>query len=134
MYSHGCPQIRHPVSRRKGYRRIGANENRPSAWMLLTVLQKEHETVEALSDALIEALSHINSLDEASAQQRRRAISYLLLLILHRRPAEEQPELTHLLGQHVRQASDREEVELMAQTMAEHLIEQGKAQGIEQGH
>jgi hypothetical protein len=29
-----CPQIRHPVSRRKGYRRIGANENRPSAWMV----------------------------------------------------------------------------------------------------
>ena len=104
----------------------------PLGW-LLTVLQKEHATVEALSDALIEALSHINTLDEASAQQRRRAISYLLLLILHRRPFEEQTELTHLLGQHVRQPSDREEVELMAQTMAEHLIEQGKAQGIEQG-
>ena len=104
----------------------------PLGW-LLTVLQKEHATVEALSDALIEALSHINTLDEASAQQRRRAISYLLLLILHRRPFEEQTELTHLLGQHVRQPSDREEVELMAQTMAEHLIEKGKAQGIEQG-
>ena len=104
----------------------------PLGW-LLTVLQKEHATVEALSDALIEALSHINTLDEVSAQQRRRAISYLLLLILHRRPFEEQTELTHLLGQHVRQPSDREEVELMAQTMAEHLIEQAKVQGIEQG-
>ena len=104
----------------------------PFGW-LLTVLQKEQATVESLSEALIEALSHISTLDEASAQQRRRAISYLLLLILHRRPFEEQPELTYLLGQHVQQPSDREEVELMAQTMAEHLIEQGKAQGIEQG-
>lgn len=104
----------------------------PLGW-LLTVLQKEQATVEALSEALIEALSHISALDEASAQQRRRAISYLLLLILHRRPAEEHPELAHLLGQHVQHASDREEVELMTQTMAEHLIEQGKAQGIEQG-
>ncbi|MDE0299115.1 MAG: Rpn family recombination-promoting nuclease/putative transposase [Candidatus Poribacteria bacterium] len=108
----------------------------PLGW-LLTVLQKEQATVEALSEALIEALSHINTLDEASAQQRRRAISYLLLLILHRRPFEEHPELTRLLGQHVQEASDRVEVELMAQTMAEHLIEQGieqgKAQGIEQG-
>ena len=108
----------------------------PLGW-LLTVLQKEQATVGALSEALIEALSHINTLDEASAQQRWRAISYLLLLILHRRPFEEHPELTYLLGQHVQQPSDREEVELMAQTMAEHLIEQGieqgKAQGIEQG-
>ena len=108
----------------------------PLGW-LLTVLQKEQATVEALREALIEALSHINTLDEASAQQRWRAISYLLLLILHRRPFEEHPELTYLLGQHVQQPSDREEVELMAQTMAEHLIEQGieqgKAQGIEQG-
>ncbi|MDE0041471.1 MAG: Rpn family recombination-promoting nuclease/putative transposase [Candidatus Poribacteria bacterium] len=108
----------------------------PLGW-LLTVLQKEQATVEALSEALIEALSHISTLDEASAQQRRRAISYLLLLILHRRPFEEHSELTYLLGQHVQQPLDREEVELMAQTMAEHLIEQGieqgKAQGIEQG-
>ena len=104
----------------------------PLGW-LLTVLQKEQATVEALSEALIEALSHISTLDEASTQQRRRAISYLLLLILHRRPFEEHPELTYLLGQHVQQPSDREEVELMAQTMAEHLIEQGKAQGIQQG-
>ncbi len=58
----------------------------PLGW-LLTVLQKEQGSVEALSEALIEALSHINTLDEASAQQRRRAIYYLLLLILHRRPA-----------------------------------------------
>jgi predicted transposase/invertase (TIGR01784 family) len=104
----------------------------PLGW-LLTVLQKEQATVEALREALIEALSHINTLDEASAQQRWRAISYLLLLILHRRPFEEHPELTYLLGQYVQQPSDREEVELMAQTMAEHLIEQGKAQGIQQG-
>ena len=104
----------------------------PLGW-LLTVLQKEQGSVEALSESLIEALSHISTLDEASAQQRQRAIYYLLLLILHRRPVDEQSELTHLLGQHVQEASDREELELMAQTMAEHLIEQGKAQGIEQG-
>jgi hypothetical protein len=41
--------------------------------------------------------------------------------------------LSTLVDQHIQQASDREEVEVMAQTMAEHLIERGKAQGIEQG-
>ena len=45
----------------------------PLGW-LLTVLQKEHASVEVISDALIEAMSHLNTLDEASAQQRRRAI------------------------------------------------------------
>ena len=57
----------------------------PLGW-LLTVLQKEHADKEAISTALIEAMSHINTLGDAQAQQRRRAISYLLLLILHRRP------------------------------------------------
>ena len=104
----------------------------PLGW-LLTVLQKEHANVEVISDALIEAMSHLNTLDEASAQQRRRAIFYLVLLILYRRPSEEHEELTHLVGRQVQQTSEREEIATMAQTMAEHLIEQGKAQGIEQG-
>ena len=104
----------------------------PLGW-LLTVLRKEHASVEVISDALIEAMSHLNTLDEASAQQRRRAIFYLVLLILYRRPSEEHEELTHLVGRQVQQTSEREEIATMAQTMAEHLIEQGKAQGIEQG-
>ena len=108
----------------------------PLGW-LLTVLQKEHANKEAISTALIEAMSHINTLDDAQSQQRCRAIFYLFLLILHRRPVEEHEELRTLFEQHIQQISDREEVEVMAQTMAEHLIEQGiergKAQGIEQG-
>ena len=106
--------------------------DQPLGW-LLTVLQKEHSDKEVLRTALIEAMSHINTLGEEQAQQRRRAISYLLLLILHRRPAEEHEELSILVDQHIEQPSDREEVGIMAQTMAEHLIERGKAQGLEQG-
>ena len=86
-----------------------------------------------LRTALIAAMSPINALGEEQAQQRRRAISYLLLLILHRRPAEEHEELSTLVDQHIEQPLDREEVGVMAQTMAEHLIERGKAQGFEQG-
>jgi hypothetical protein len=104
----------------------------PLGW-LLTVLQKEHADKEVIRTALIEAMSHINTLGDEQVQQRQRAISYLFLLILHRRPAEEHEELSTLVDQHIQQASDREEVEVMAQTMAEHLIERGKAQGIERG-
>ncbi len=104
----------------------------PLGW-LLTVLHKEHADREAMSNALIKAMSHLNILDDAHAQQRRRAISYLLLLILHRRPAEEHEELRALVDQHIQQPSDREELETMVQTMAEHLIEQGKVQGKAEG-
>ena len=97
----------------------------PLGW-LLTVLQKEHANKEAIRTALIEAMSHINTLGDEQAQQRQRAISYLLLLILHRRPVEEHEELSTLVDQHIQQASDRGEVGDMAQTMAEHLIEQGE--------
>ena len=97
----------------------------PLGWAL-TVLQKENATVEELSEALIEALSHISALDEASARQRRRAISYLLLLILNRRSIEERPELTNLFEQHVLDTSDKEEAERMAQTIVEHHYERGR--------
>ena len=99
----------------------------PLGW-LLTVLQKEHADKEVIRTTLIEAMLHINTLGEEQAQQRRRAISYLLLLILHRRPVEEHEELSTLVDQHIEQLSDREEVGIMAQTMAEHLIEQGETQ------
>ena len=54
---------------------------------------------------------------------------YLLLLILHRRPAEEHNELLTLVERH----TEDMEVSPMAQSMAEMLLERGKAQGIEQG-
>ena len=100
----------------------------PIGW-LLTVLQKEDATKEVISRALIEALSHINVLDDDHRQQRQRSILYLLLLILHRRPVEEHDELRRLVAQHIEQPSDREEVGVMAQTMAEHLIERGEERG-----
>ncbi len=99
----------------------------PLGW-LLTVLQKEDGSKAVIRGALIEAMLHINTLGEAQARQRRRAISYLLLLILHRRPVAEHEELSRLVAQHIQESSDREEVGFMAQTMAEHLIEQGEAQ------
>ena len=61
--------------------------------------------------------------------QRYRAIRYLLLLILHRRPVEEHQDLIKLVDQYTHEM----EVEAMAKSMADVLIEQGKAEGIEQG-
>ena len=88
----------------------------PFGW-LLTVLQKEHATKEDMRAALIEAVAHIDTLDDEKAQQWRRAIFYLYLLILHRRPLEEHDELKTLVHQHIQETSRREEGETMAQTI-----------------
>ena len=50
-------------------------------------------------------------LDEAKAHQWRRAIFYLYLLILHRRPSEEHEELKTLVHQQIQETSRREEGE-----------------------
>lgn len=76
----------------------------PFGW-LLTVLQKEHADKEEIRNALIEAVSHIDTLDEEKTQQWRRAIFYLYLLILHRRPTEEHDELKTLVHQHIQDTS-----------------------------
>ena len=102
--------------------------NHPFGW-LLTVLQKERASKAALVDTLVEAMSHLNELDTERSMQWERAIKYLLLLILHRRPADEHQELVKLVGQHTQEL----EVETMAKSMADVLREQGIEQGIEQG-
>ena len=95
----------------------------PLGW-LLTVVQKEDADKDSISDALLSALSHLNTLTTEQAQGRR-AIIYLLLLVLHRRPVEEHEELIKLIDQYTQGM----EVETMAQSMAEVLIEQGIEQG-----
>lgn len=100
----------------------------PLGW-LLTVLQKEGGSREALSEALVQALSQLNLLDVTESEQRHRAIMYLLLLILHRRPAEEHKELLTLVERH----TEEMEVSPMAQSMAEVLLERGIEQGVERG-
>lgn len=104
----------------------------PFGW-LLTVLQKEHASKEEIRTALVEAVTHIDTLDAEETQQWKRAIFYLYLLILHRRPTEEHEELRTLVHQHIQETSRKEEGEKMAQTMAEYLIEQGEKQGEKRG-
>ena len=55
----------------------------PFGW-LLTVLQKEGASRLELSEALARALLHLSSLQGSQAAQYRRAIVYIVLLILHR--------------------------------------------------
>ncbi len=96
---------------------------------LLTVLRKENADKDTMKEALVTAISRINALDDTRAQERLRALYYLVLLILHRRPQDEHDELRAVVNQNIQHSSDREEVVNVGQSMAEHIFEQGEKQG-----
>ena len=98
----------------------------PLGW-LLRVLQKEHaEQTEEISEALTDAVSYLASVDENFAPQVAEALRYFVQLIFHRRSLDERDALVDIIKQHIQ---DNKELETMAQTTAEFLIEQGKAEG-----
>ena len=100
----------------------------PFGW-LLTVLQKENADKTSISGALLEAISRLNALGAEQTAQRRRAIVYLILLILHRRPGKEQEELLALVNEH----TDTMEVETMAQSIIELSERRGERRGEKRG-
>ena len=104
----------------------------PFGW-LMTVLQKEHASKADLETALIAALSHINQLPDDKREQWRRAISYISLLILHRRPAEEHDALNTLVQDQIEDESRKKEASEMSQSMAEQTFQQGEERGERRG-
>ena len=97
----------------------------PLGW-LLRVLQKEHADETEISEALADAMSHIASVDKDFAPQVAEALRYFVQLIFHRRSLDERDALVDIIRQHIQ---DDKELETMAQTTAEFLREQGKAEG-----
>lgn len=93
----------------------------PLGWVL-TVLQKERADEPVLRETLQTAVSHFTDLDAA---HHRVLLRYLVLLILHRRPEKEHKGLINLVDRHAPEM----EVETMAQSMAEVLLERGIEQG-----
>ena len=79
--------------------------------------------------ALIEAMAHINALDEAQRHEWERAICYLHTLIQNRRPAEERADSTTFFVEHTSQGK---EIDIM-RTIADMHYEEGEKRGIEQG-
>jgi len=104
----------------------------PFGW-LLTVLQKEQGSINELMSAILEAVRHIDTLDADDVQQWQRAVFYIYLLIMHRRPPTDHEVLKSLVRENIQNTVHQEEEELMERTMAEHLIKQGIEKGIEKG-
>ena len=60
------------------------------------------------------------------------AISYLLLLILHRRPVEQHEDLKTVVDEQI-PPSRRKDVTDMVYSMADRLLEEGREEGREEG-
>ena len=96
----------------------------PLGW-LLTVLQQENADEETLIDAMLETFSYFDTLGEEYAPQRRKAMIYLILFILHRRHPNEHKNLITLIDQRTHDM----EVENMAQSIIEITKEEGREEG-----
>ncbi|MBM3236730.1 Rpn family recombination-promoting nuclease/putative transposase [Candidatus Poribacteria bacterium] len=103
-------------------------EGHPFGWVL-RVIQKEYASKEEFAEALKLAVSNLDKLPEEERNQWEKLMYYLVLLILHRRDAEEQPELLSVVNKTVKDKGRREEVSKMGRTAAQALIEEGKALG-----
>lgn len=103
--------------------------NHPFGW-LMTVLQKEHASQEEIKSALIDAMSRIkNILGEDQVEQWTMALYYLLVLIQHRRPAEERGDWDIFF---VEYATDGKEINLM-KTIADIVYAEAEERGLERG-
>ena len=96
----------------------------PFGWVL-RVLQEEHSDESAFRDALETAAREIGRLGGMRDTQLREALHYLILLILHRRSAEERDAFINIVKEN---SQDERGVTTMAQTAAESLIQQGARQ------
>ena len=97
----------------------------PFGW-LLRVLQEENADERVFREVLETAVSEINRSEETPNAQLREALNYLILLVFHERSETEREPFVDIIKA---QSPDEMEVETMAQTAAESLIEQGIAQG-----
>ena len=102
----------------------------PLGW-LLTVLQQEHaEDPAAMRQALLDALTGLRDLQTQAPEQYTRAVLYLFLLILHRRPEVEQQDLFGILTQ---DRTQNMEIVDMAASIIKISEQRGLQQGIQQG-
>lgn len=105
----------------------------PLGWVLL-LFRLEDAPVEDLAVALRDIFSHLEALARAGDRERWYRLAWIVVgFIRHRRPPEEMDRLLSAATASIQDASRGREVEVMARTSAEELIEQGKRIGEERG-
>lgn len=97
--------------------------------IILEVMQKEDSTVEEFKAVLELAVRRLEQIPLEEQANWSKLIHFLLAFIQHRRNEMEQSELFDVVETNVLDKSRREEVKSMGRTMAEALIEKGRAEG-----
>lgn len=107
-------------------------ENHPLGWVL-RAMRAEDAPLERMSAELKATVEWLEQLpnDEYAAWQE--AMHFLGMLIQHRRPSSEHEHLRQVMEKSIRNRQHKQEVRKMAKTMAEFLMEQGEARGLEKG-
>ena len=105
----------------------------PFGW-LLTVLKRADTPDPSVFVSVLETLGdHLGGLTESERAAWAQAVYYLHLLVFYKRSVGERADLDRVVAEHQRTLNlSQEEVTLM-QTMAEHYLQQGREEGIEQG-
>ena len=102
----------------------------PLGW-LLTVLQQERvEDPEVMRQVVLDALDGLQDLQARDAEQYRRAILYIFLLVLHRRSEGEQEDLLRILAQ---DRTQNTEVVTMTESIIESIERRSRERGEIQG-
>ena len=102
----------------------------PLGWLLSVLQREDAEDTSEISEALSAAVSHLAAVDESFAPQVAEAFRYFVRLIYHRRSVDEREGLIGIIREHIQ---NEKELETMAQTTAELLIEQGRVEGKVEG-
>ena len=95
----------------------------------VNLLQKEQEDEDVMQHASETALTHLDTVKTENPTLHQNAMMFLLLIVRCRRHKDEQPELLRMINTH----AENEEVERIIMTGIEALIQEGKAEGLEQG-
>ncbi|MYB64498.1 Rpn family recombination-promoting nuclease/putative transposase [Candidatus Poribacteria bacterium] len=103
-------------------------QNHPFGW-LMSVTQQVSTDEKPIDDTLMEALTRLDTLSPEESLLHAHALIYLSHLVVSKRP---QAEREHLI-EHILIHNRDTEVENIIMTGAEALVQQGKAEGLEQG-
>ena len=103
-------------------------QNHPFGW-LMTVLQKVKEDRRSIEEVLEEALTRLDTLSDEEAELHAHAMIYLSHLVSSNRPASERKHLIQRILKHTKNT----EVENQIMTGSEALVQQGKAEGLQEG-
>jgi predicted transposase YdaD len=100
---------------------------------VLELLQQRRARPEEYAGLVGRVMTHLEQMPRGERSRWLQLLSYIRAMIYHDREPSEQDQLSEQIANSVRSDEHRAEVRAMAQSMADYLIEKGRAEGLEKG-